>query len=265
MWELTEFDGVTLPDGKVRGTLKSFDTIDTVVQVAGGIPYDTYGDQIAPAKADALQHVAAMHNTTATALETAYRALAAFRGQKGKLYRTWYASQETEWVYARLKSVEAPRDPTFANLIKGMTCTFVPLSQCWFGRAHTHSFALTSSFAQSLTNAGNVAAPGMILTVDVGDTAITSFVFSLLIGASYQEIFTYSNGIGAYKTLRIDFGTKEITLDGVPAYNSFRLGINNPYDDWFLLPAGTSTVRIDILGGNALQDTVQFEYYDSFA
>ncbi len=53
-----------------------------------------------------------------------------------------------------------------------------------------------------------------------------------------------------------------------PAYQYFQMGaLNNPYEDWLLMEPGENffSVRIDILGGNALQDTVQFEYYDSFA
>ncbi|MBK8129315.1 MAG: hypothetical protein IPK53_10485 [bacterium] len=84
--ELTRFGNdaaIILPRGKIKGNYGTFDTVDTVMLLAGGIPYDTYGNNIAPASRKCFNILAHLYDNTPENLETAYRALTGKRGHVG--------------------------------------------------------------------------------------------------------------------------------------------------------------------------------------
>ncbi|MCB8987571.1 MAG: hypothetical protein H6661_07470 [Ardenticatenaceae bacterium] len=292
MWELTRFGNyaeVILPQGKIKGSFGTFETVDTVMQVAGGVPYDTYGTDIAPSKMGTIQYTAHLYNNTPDALETAYRALTGKRGHMERLFRTWHVSGKSEWIYARLKSVSAPYDSAFrgTNLLKAVTCTWVPLSPHWNGARHGSGWELDGGeyldsglFFDEETldtlvldgaasyglvyNNGNTAVGEINLVVTAQGSDITNLKIYKEMPATVL-LFEFTGTIPAGEELHINLARKSVTIGiATDAYNNFALGASNPYEDWLLLEPGANHFLIERTGGGAAS-TAAFNFYDGWA
>jgi len=292
MWDLTRFGNdaaIVLPRGKIKGSFGTFDTVDTVMQVAGGVPYDTYGSDIAPSKMGTIQQIAHLHDNTPADLETAYRALTGKRGHAERLFRTWHVSGKSEWIYARLKSVTAPRDSAFrgTNLLKSVTCTWVPLSPHWNGARHGSGWELDGgeyldsglSFDEETLDTLTLAGVGTYgIVTNNGNTAVNEI--NLVVRAEGSNIpnlkvwkelpatvlmFEFTGTIPAGQELHINLARKSVLPNlTTDAYADFAIGAANPYEDWLLLEPGANHFLIERTGGGATS-TAAFNFYDGWA
>lgn len=294
MWELTRFGNdaaIILPRGKIKGNYGTFDTVDTVMLLAGGIPYDTYGNNIAPSKPEMLQYTAHLYDNTPENLETAYRALTGKRGHVERLFRTWHISGKSEWIYARLKSVSAPYDSAFSgrNLARSLTCTWVPLSPHWNGARHGSGWELdageyldsglyfdenvlnvfplaTTTTYMTVTSLGNVASQEINLVITPSGSNITYLNINKSVpGVGETPMFQFIGPIYLGSTLHINIARKSITYDGTSdCYQYFQMGALNPYEDWLLMEPGENFFSVTRTGGNA-GSTIAFNFYDGWA
>lgn len=295
MWELTRFGNdasIIVPKGKVKGSFGTFDTVDTIMQVAGGTPYDTYGRDIAPSQPGTIQQVAHLHDNTPAALENTYRALSGKRGHVERLFRTWHTTQLSEWVYARLKSVSAPHDTAFSgrNLLKSLTCTWSVLSPQWNGTRHGAGWDFNSgeyfnsglNFNEdifsvfqlenpttwiTITNSGNVAAQEIRLVITPNGSDITALTITKFVpGLGNTVMFYMTIPIYSGNALHINLANKSLTYDGLTHadYNLFHLGAANPYEQWLLIEPGENIFSVQRTGGLA-ESTISFNFYDGWA
>lgn len=234
--------------------------------------FDDYGDERAPRKA---QTVKIEETYLGSGYNDAIKAWKAVHRTKGRLYRQDDETGEPQWTPARLKAIPITR--TIDNaVLQGIGLTFYLYNPIWYGLHHGLGWYLNAfplnylntglylneqlnrqpltaggSTPAVFANGGDEQIDNAVVTVNAGDTAVTSVRF---VQTSLGIDFTWAGTLAIDKSLVIDFGAQTVKNDGVAAYSGITRNAGYTVDAplAFPLPPGSNTYTITLVGGGVI-------------
>lgn len=248
--------------------------------------FDDYGDERAPRKAQTVKieetYLGAGYNDAIRLWKSVHRT-------KGRLYRQNDETGEPQWTPARLKAIPITRTVENA-VLQGIGLTFYLYNPIWHGWHYGAGWYLNASplnylntglllnenlSRQSLTAGGSTPAvfvnngdetiDDAILTINAGDTAVTSV---RVVNTDLGIDFTWAGTLAINKSLVIDFGAQTVKNDGTPAYSGITRNAGYLVDAplAFPLPPGVTTYNVILVGGGgASQGYIVADYYSGHA
>lgn len=213
-------------------------------------------------------------------LLTKLNTLLSYKGKKDRLFRKIDSTGLLQWVWARLKSVDAYRKSDNINHLN-IELKFYVFSPLWNGERKgvwrlDDGFVLdtpdlhldtglnfqleTTETNINVTNSGNAK----LHSWEMAFTASGSPITSIRIQKEGETDFTWTGNLAIGSQLTIDFGSLSIRNSGVDAYSGLQLsGANHKIDSWAVLNPGTNTFTITRTGGDS-SSSVSVAYYDGW-
>jgi hypothetical protein len=283
-YKLEKFGTTNLPIYRPTTPIGTGGSNAPVLDLPGGGVWDPLGSEDARRKSTTIRYKGALVESTATALDTAYKAWEALRGTADILYRR-RADTTMEWCQARLVQVDGSRGAE--NLLhQDFSLTWQMISDSWYSHIHDGGWLLDAGYyldaglyldsadftftldaspkSCTVTNGGNVLVENCVITVTCGVTAaITALTIERAVGGVTQEKWAWAGTIATSKALVIDVGTWSVLNDGVDAF-AITLDATHKSDVWLKLLPGANTITVTLTGGST-NSTILFTFADGEA
>lgn len=205
--------------------------------IPGGGAFDGLGSDPAYPGARTITKSCAIIEYNETTLLTAVRELRGKLGLRDRLYRRTYATDEVEWVDARLESIASVRNPEgFAKYRANFDLTFQVISPVWNGSQHGPGWtfdsgeyldtSLTFDEAQNslilldnttvtgtINNGGNAAVRNPVLIISPGTQRISSLTIKRIVSGVTYEHLVLAIDIPIDCALWLDCGAFTVTVE----------------------------------------------------
>lgn len=207
-------------------------------------------------------------SATASALDTALKAMDLLGGTKAKLYKEDSAAN-LYWEWARLIRLRMPHRSR--GRVSGLTrqqvqMTFMVDRPGWNGETENNEqwYLDSSPDTAEITNDGNGVVKDLVLTITAAGSSITQVDIENL-ETGHVSYIRYAGTILAGQALVIDTRDWSVKNNGVNAYGSdFTRQSAHTIFEWLRLkPSGNSSIRITRTGGS-VSSVADLDYYDRY-
>lgn len=261
-YAICRFGDITLPDRMPVEDMAPVEPRETLIETVAGV-YSNVGLERAPQKFPHQLNLKAMaYHTTLAAFRTAIDALRSAVGTTAYLYRVADSDGAIQKALCQLRRLPGRREIE-NNWHQTLDLLFLQLTP-WQGSDHAawrldsgyflddglqldpnvYSILLTTAMSQVVTNGGNLPVNDVKLTLTTASFGLFAPLF--MVAPNYALL--WDSTLPVNSTLVIDCGARSVTLNGVNAYEHFRLGPTHKKNDWMLLEPGANTVALIALG-----------------
>lgn len=232
---LETFGDIILPTSMTEETMDPLPARLRLVETTAGI-FDA--DGIARTQQQfpqTLTYRALVHSESLAAQGATLAALRAATGTRATLTRRVEADRTQHTCDARLAAMPYVRKVENDRYIE-ITLTFTQLSP-WVGE--TRTVTGVPGVSQNVVNYGNLPQTDLVITLTAGTNIITDPTFE-----GPGALLLWDDTIPISEALVIDCGARQVTLDGVDAYEGLTLDALHTLEGWFVLHPGNNVVLI---------------------
>ncbi len=273
-YRIDQFGTTTLPNYNPESDVGTGEAQLVSSEMLDGGEFDHLGSQKAPVRIPPIIKRCTLYkNEDDIAMGGDYAELRALVGVRDVLYRRMIDGDTLQWVWARLRKIDATRRPGSRYMLD-LNLTFVVYSRAWNGEILRDEYEisdvgageddLTTCLAESDETAavtivieqnGDVDQPDVIFTIH----AIAATDTITIANAASGHTLAFSGTVDAGDDLVIDCGARSVLNGGADAYNDLTPPATK--EEWMVLKPGNNPITIT-LAGNA---NIHIEFYDAFA